>query len=154
MPTLLLGTDIFFNRATVLPPKPRVFRESGETGSHRPGQTPSPAENLKSRVSFRHVSSVCFTEAVFLSYRNVTSASRVRTRRDSRMADIEDNAASARAKRPVGIASAAGRRERRAPASKVRAASVNKKPPVFFPHFLARFRLRASETTRSRRVRR
>eukprot|EP00228_Micromonas_bravo_P004810 CAMPEP_0203017292 /NCGR_PEP_ID=MMETSP1401-20130829/21585_1 /ASSEMBLY_ACC=CAM_ASM_000894 /TAXON_ID=38833 /ORGANISM="Micromonas pusilla, Strain CCAC1681" /LENGTH=335 /DNA_ID=CAMNT_0049759015 /DNA_START=12 /DNA_END=1016 /DNA_ORIENTATION=+ len=34
------------------------------------------------------------------------------------MADIEDNTASARAKRPVGIASAAGRRERRAPASK------------------------------------
>lgn len=100
------------------------------------------------------MSSVCFTEAVFLSYRNVTSASRVRTRRDSRMADIEDNTASARAKRPVGIASAAGRRERRAPASKVRAASVNKKPPVFFPHFLARFRLRASETTRSRRARR
>jgi hypothetical protein len=70
------------------------------------------------------------------------------------MADIEDNTISARAKRPAGIASAAGRRERRAPASKVRAASVNKKPPVFFPHFLARFRLRASETTRSRRARR
>jgi hypothetical protein len=49
------------------------------------------------------------------------------------MADIEDNTASARAKRPAGIASAAGRRERRAPASKVRAASVNKKPPVFVP---------------------
>ena len=64
---------------------------------------------------------------------SVTSASRVRTRRDSRMADIEDNTASARAKRPAGIASAAGRRERRAPASKVRAASVNIKPPVFVP---------------------
>ena len=49
------------------------------------------------------------------------------------MADIEDNTASARAKRPAGIASAAGRRERRAPASKVRAASVNIKPPVFVP---------------------
>lgn len=116
-----------------MPPKPRVSASRARLGSHRP------RKNAKSRREFEIASFVPSREFRAVSRKpsfcrtNVTSASRVRTRRDSRMADIEDNTASARAKRPVGIASAAGRRERRAPASKVRAASVNKKPPVFVP---------------------
>ena len=111
-----------------MPPKTRVGRGLGVT---------DPGKNAKSLREFEIASFVPSREFRAVSRKpsfcrtNVTSASRVRTRRDSRMADIEDNTASARAKRKRARL-AAGRRERRAPASKVRGISQHK-PPALVP---------------------
>lgn len=85
------------------------------------------AQNLKCR--FRKVVGRCVSR--FSPSSQCALRTRAFARRDCIMAAPEDTNQVSRAKRATGIASAAGRRERRAPASKVRNHQSTKKPRGF-----------------------